>query len=501
MRAALLLLAAALAPALAAPVQEDPWTLRLNPFRQGFTGWSRTGPEKSFTWSDADQTVVVKGQSGKEPPRLVHSRIAWERGGMKFQAKKGAKKVRVVLLPAAGDGKPVALEFPRDAVGAANWTDLAMRITKGKAALFAPGPDGGEKEVASAEVPDGSRWRFGFEAPSGTDATLGMIRFERVYEEEPQFCEPEFQSLFDGSNVSPWRPGRPEDASVFRAEKGVLLGEPRVEDSGWLVMPGGWTSYELRMNALWGSNSLDLRAYEVPGKDGMINRFASVHVNFTDHLDPEGISALVVRVADSKVIASVNGKVILDTPLKHSGPTPISYFVARGRRCALRDIRIKDLAPGDGGGAPPMPRGGGGEKSEDPAKPAGWKGAGGAVEKDGGWSVEDAGDETGVVCDASRIGSYELRFKVGKGADGLAVVPRATRGLKRAPGIRLDASLFAAEEWTEVVLRVVLLKATVTVGGKDAGAMDLDHASGPPAVRVDAGGRASLKDLRVEAVR
>jgi hypothetical protein len=148
-----------------------------------------------------------------------------------------------------------------------------------------------------------------------------------------------------------------------------------------------------------------------------------------------------------------------------------------------------------------MPRGGGGEKPGEPAKPAGWKGAGGAVEKDGGWSVEDAGDETGVVCDASKLGSYELRFKVGKGADGLAVVPRATRGLKRAPGIRLDASLFAAEEWTEVVLRVVLLKATVTVGGKDAGAMDLDHASGPPAVRVDAGGHASLKDLRVEPVR
>ncbi|HEU4395832.1 MAG TPA: hypothetical protein VFS92_09720, partial [Planctomycetota bacterium] len=227
MRAALLLLAAVLVPAAA---QDDPWTLRLNPFRSGFTGWTRTGADKAFTWSDADQTVVVKGQSGKEAPRLVHSRIAWDRGGMKFQAKKGAKKVRVVLLPAAGDGKPVALEFPRDAVGAANWTDLAMRITKGKAALLAPGPDGGDKEVASAEIPDGSRWRFGFEAPSGTDATLGMIRFERVYEEEPQFCEPEFQPLFDGTGLAPWQPGRPEDANVFRVEKGVLVGEPRVED-------------------------------------------------------------------------------------------------------------------------------------------------------------------------------------------------------------------------------------------------------------------------------
>lgn len=497
MRAALLLLAAVLVPAA---VQDDPWTLRLNPFRSGFTGWIRTGADKAFTWTDADQTVVVKGQSGKEPPRLVHSRIAWDRGGMKFQAKKGAKKVRVVLLPAEGNAKPVALEFPRDAVGAANWTDLAMRITKGKAALFAPGPDGGEKEVASAEIPDGSRWRFGFEAPSGTDATLGMIRFERVYEEEPQFCEPEFQPLFDGTSLAPWQPGRPEDANVFRVEKGVLLGEPRVEDNGWLAVPGGWTSYELRMNALWGTNSLDLRAYEVPGKDGMINRFASVHVNFTDHIDPEGMSALVVRVADAKVIASVNGKVILETPLKHSGPTPISWFVARGKRCALRDIRIKDLAPGSGGGAPPMPRGGG-AKAEEPAKPATWTGAGGAVEKDGVWKVEEAGGETGVLCGAATIGSYEFRFKVGKGADGVAVVPRATRGLKRAPGLRLDASLFAAEEWTEVVVRVVLLKATVTVGGKDAGTMDLDHTSGPPAVRVDAGGRASLKDLRVEPVR
>jgi hypothetical protein len=506
MRAAAVVLASALAAAATASVpasaaQEDPWTLRLNPMRNGFQNWTRTGPDKAFTWADAEQTLAMKGQSGKEPPRLVHARIAWDRGGMTFQAKKGARKVRVVLVPEAGDAKPIALEFPRDAFGTDGWTDLGMRMTKGKVSLFAPGAEGAEREVATAPLPEDGRWRFGFEAPSGTDAVIGMIRFQRAYEEEPQFCEPDFQPLFDGANLAPWVPQRETGGAEFRAERGVLVGEPRVSEVGWIAAAGGaWTAYELRMNALWGTSALDVRAYEVPGKDGQINRFASVHVNFTDHLDPEGVSALAVRVADGKVVASVNGKVILDSALKHPDPTPLSLFIQRGKRCALRDIRIKDLAPGAGSRAPTLPEAPGAKPDEAP-KPATWSGKGGAAEKDGVWTVDEAGDETGIVAGASSIGSYELRFRVGKGADGLAIVPRATRGLKRAPGVRLDSSLFAADEWTEVAVKVVLLKATVTVAGKEAGAMDLDHASGAPAIRVDAGGRARLKDLVLEAAR
>ena len=52
-----------------------------------------------------------------------------------------------------------------------------------------------------------------------------------------------------------------------------------------------------------------------------------------------------------------------------------------------------------------------------------------------------------------------------------------------------------------MVVRVDLLKATVTVAGKDAGAMDLDHAAGAPGIRVDAGGRARLKDLVLEPAK
>ena len=499
MRAAVLLLAAAAAAAAAPAPQEDPWTLRFNPLRQGLQGWTRTGPDKAFAWSEADQTLTIKGQSGRDPPRIVHAKTAWDRGGVRFQAKKGARKVRVVLVP-QGEGKPVALEFPRDAVGAATWTDLAMRMTKGKASLLAAAEGGGEKEVASAELPDGVRYRIGFEAPSGTDAVLGLIRFERVHEEEPQFCEPDFQPLFDGTGIAPWVAGGPGSAVSFRAEKGVLVGEPRAEDFGWLAIGGGrWTSYELRLNAMWGTTHLDFRAVEVSGRDGKIDRFGSVHVNFTDHLDPEGVNALVLRLAGGKVIASVDGKQILDAPVKETGPTPISFFVGRGRRCALRDIRIKDLAPGTGSEiAQPLPRGV--PKSEGPPKPATWEGSGGVAAKDGVWSVEDAAEDAGLLCGAS-LASYELRFSVARGADGLAVVPRANRGLRRATGLRLDASLFAKEEWTEVVLRVVLLRATVSVAGKEAGTLDLDVAFGPPGIRVDAGGRARLKDLAVEATK
>jgi hypothetical protein len=175
--------------------------------------------------------------------------------------------------------------------------------------------------------------------------------------------------------------------------------------------------------------------------------------------------------------------------------------VARGKRCLLRDIRVKDLAPeatvrsGAGPGPAPDPA-----PAEKAAADEPWTAKGGFAAKDGTWSVEDAAEGTGLL-KGGRPASFELRFKVGKGTAGLTVVPRAVRGVERAEGVRLDDALFAAREWTDVVLRVTLLSARVRAAGEQVGSMDLEHAAGPPGLRVAAGGRARVKDLVLESIR
>lgn len=507
MRPRFLVAAALLAAALllsfgvavpAAWAQEDPWTLRLNPFRRGLDGWTRLGPEKSFTWTEGETSLAIKGQSGKEPPRLVYGKALWERGAMRLQAKKGARKLRLVLVPEKG-GAAVGLEAPRDALQGGTWCDLALRFDDGRAALLVPVGEGKEREVASAALPAEGRYRMGFEAPSGTEAVVSNVTLERVLRERPPFHEPEFEPVFDGTQLAPWEPGNAASASVFRAERGVLVGEVRVEDYGWLVLGDrSYKAYELRMNALWSTTALEVRAVDVPGEGGQIHRLDSVQVNLTDHLDPEIVNEVSIRAAEGKVVAVVNGKKVLDVKTKDFAPTPISFLVARGKRCMLRDIRIRDLAPEatERSSGPPSPAGDP-PPGEKPAGGPAWTVKGGFSEKGGTWTAENAEAGTGLV-QGGTPASFELRFKVGKGTAGLSVLPRAGRGVTRSSGIRLDDAHFAKAEWTEVVLRVELLTAKVLVGGAEAGFLDLDQAAGPPGLRVDAGGSARVKDLVLE---
>src|SRR5690242_1348122 len=92
--------------------------LKVNPVKKGLDGWEKSGSDKAFAWNDAESTLTLKGQSGKEPPRLVYAKVQWDGGAIRFQAKKGARKVRVVLQPVP-KAAPIAVEFPKDAVKAA----------------------------------------------------------------------------------------------------------------------------------------------------------------------------------------------------------------------------------------------------------------------------------------------------------------------------------------------------------------------------------------------
>lgn len=496
--AAALLAAAPPAPAL----QDDPLVLKINPFRKGLDGWERTGAEKAFAYAAEETSLAVKGQSGKEPPRLVYAKIAWDSFTLAMQVKSGTRKVSVVLVPQPS-GDPLRLEIPRNAVKSGKWGDVSLVVGGGKAELRAPEGEE-EKVLASADLPADRAFRFGFEAPSGADGVVSNLRLERRYADSPQICEEGFESTFPGDSLGGWVPARPEMASVFRAENGLLIGEVRTEDYGWIVLPGRrYKAYELRMRALWPSNSLEIRALEAPGADGKVNKFDTVQVNVSDNLDPENVNDIVVRLDGGKCAISVNGKKVVDDKVKPDAePTIISLLIARGKRVFLRDIRIKDLAPGEGGEGFGGRRDPAPEEAKEPEAPkTRWTATGGFAEKDGGFEVEAAADAgAGLLC-GSTTASYTLRFKVAAGAEGLSIVPRANRGVDRSAGIRLAEALFEGREWTEVVVTTRLLDCRVTVNGEKAGGLELDDASGPPGIRVAGLGKARIRDLVFEAVR
>jgi hypothetical protein len=491
---ALAALVVALAAAPAIPQEEDLPPLKVNPFAKGLDGWERSGPDKAFAWNAEESTLTVKGQSAKEPPRLVYAKIQWDGGALRFQAKKGTRKIRVVLQPVP-KAPPLVLEFPKDAVKPAAWTDLAVALRGGKAVLLAPGADGSEAEVASAPLAAGTVCRFGFEAPSGTDAVLTGIGLQRDYEDVPPFAEEGFESVFDGKSLGAWQPFQPDHASMFSVEKGLIAGVVRSDGGGGLTYAGRfYRAYELRMRAYWGTTHLLVRAVEFPGADGKLNKFDTILVNLGDYIDPGNVNDLSVRVADGLCVMTVNGKKVFESKVKPFETTPITFFLNQGKKFLLRDIRIKDLAPGEG-----VDPGGGRREPERPAAEektaVPWTPKGGFAEEGGVWTVSDPSEIAGLLCQAANAGSYELRFKVAKGAEGLSVIPRANRGVERAAGIRLGEAFFLEAEWTEVVLRMDLVKATVTAGGAAAGSLEVDSAAGPPGIRVAIAGKARIKDI------
>ncbi len=485
-----------------AAAEGEPEVLQFDPFKNGFDGWARTGSDRAFTLNQQEATLTLKGMSGKEVPRLVCTKRAWDRGELRMQVKKGGRKLRLLVQPAP-DGKPVVLELPSSAMKPGNWTDVALRLLPAKAALVVAGADGVETEVASAEIPAGVACRFGFEAPPGTDAVATGVRFRRVYEDEPQVCEEGFVSTFDGKALGPWQSGRADLAGVFSVEKGLILGVVRTEEIGWLALGDRrLKSYELRLRAIWGTTSLIVRAIEV-APEGKFNKLDSVEISLTDHLDAEGMSDVVVRVADGGCAMSVNGKTVFDSKVKPDfDPTFISLFLAKGRKLLLRDIRIRGLDPGAAAAPRPTPTrpepGAGAPKPQAP----GWTPKGEFTEAGGAWEVAEApAGGAGLVSLAADTASYEMRFKVARGAQGLSFVPRANRGIERAPGIRLPEALFEKEEWTEVVVKVDLLSARVQVAGEEVGALEVEQAAGPPGIRVAGGGKARLKDLEIRGLR
>jgi hypothetical protein len=346
---------------LAPAAQEDPLTLIVKPLRSGLERWERTGPEKAFTWTAAGEVLAIRGQSGKETPRILYRKAAWDRGELRFQAKRGSRKIRVVLRPEP-QGAPVVAEFPRDAVKATEWSDLAVRVGGGKAALLSVDPDGKETEVGAADLPAGTRVRFGFEAPSGVDATLTGVRLVRPYEEAPPFAEEGFDVAFDGTTLNGWQV-RPDVSPNVEVARGILTAETPVLDEGIFWYDARlYKAYELRFRALWPSTCLKVRAVEAIGKDGKVKPLDTIHLILTDHLDAEADTDVAIRVADGRCTVRVNGKQVIDDKAVGFEVTPVAFLVERGKKTLLRDIRIRDLAPGEGrtpGGSSGVPGMGG----------------------------------------------------------------------------------------------------------------------------------------------
>lgn len=346
---AALLLATALAVALPAPpaskAEEDPYTLRLNPFKVNLADWHRVGPEKSFQWIEDDAVLVIKGASGKETPSLVYRKRAWAEFEITLRAKKFSSKLRLMLEPEAG-GEAVVVEVPRKAVSGDKWCEMALVVGGGRATLMA----GGE-EMAAAEVPGGTRFRFGFEAPSGASASVTDVRLVRKYVNPDPVCEEGFESLFDGKTLGAWVPMKPEMSSCFSVADGLLQLEVRADDFAGLVLGDRrLKEYELRFRALWGSTGLVLRAVEVPGLGGVISRTSSAQLDLTPQLDPDDSVDFVVRVKDRRCTLVANGKQMVDDPVGEYVDTPLLFIVTKGKKALIRDLRIRDLSGEAAGG-------------------------------------------------------------------------------------------------------------------------------------------------------
>jgi len=323
----------------AAAEGQDPWTLSVNPLKGGLDGWDMVAGDKVFSYTQEESSLVIKGKGGKEVPRLFYKGRAWDEFEAHVRAKKFASKLRLALFPQP-EGPAVVVEVPSKAVAKDKWNELVLKVGDGKAVLLS-----GTEEVAASAAPKGTRFRFGFEAPSGTSATVSDLRLVRRYVNPPQVCEEGFTSLFDGSTLGSWQPQGEGGGDVFSVENGILTAAVRTPDFGMIAYAAQrFGEYELRFRCLWGTNALTVRAIEVPGTDGHINKFDTVQVALTDNIDPDDVNDVVVRVTGGRCAITVNGKDVYDQETAKFGSTRISFNLPKGKKFLIRDLRVKDLA-------------------------------------------------------------------------------------------------------------------------------------------------------------
>jgi hypothetical protein len=342
--AALLLAAGLAGPARAEGGASDPYVVAMNPLKTGLGDWTVEGNAKAFSWNADEGVVAVKGMSGKPAPRAFFRLRAWPHFSAEFRVKKGASKPRVLLLPDGAGAEAVGIEIPRKALGTAAWSDVVFRVEGGRAFFLL-----GEEELPGADLPAGVRWRFGFEAPSGTTASFAGLRLVRRYNNPPQVKEEGFTSLFDGASLGGLRPIVPgekggDPARHWSVKDGLLVGEVRDGGASFLLLGDGKKSFEVRFTALWGSTAVHLRVVEIPSKEqGKINTFDSITANLTDYLDPMEMPECSVRVAEGKCVVTVGGKVVFDQKHAEFATTPVYFVVGNGQKTIVRDLRIRDL--------------------------------------------------------------------------------------------------------------------------------------------------------------
>jgi len=485
---------------------EDPYVMEINPFKDGLDSWERTGKDKAFTWDREGATLTVKGQSGKEVPVLLYPGFRAEKFEVSLRVKKFARKLKLLLRPSTG-AEDVTLEIPKGYVKDA-WNEFLLRVASGKAVLLS-----GEEEAASVDLPADASFRFGFDGSYGGDGVVSDLRIVQRYENPPQFCEEGFTSVFDGATMGPWRPHKPEMEPLFTIDSGLLIGEVRAEDFGMLALvTQKYKAYDFRLRALWGSDYLEVRAVEVPGLGGIVNKMDTIQTKLSDYLRRDGMTDIGIRVENGKCVIVVDGKTVLDVATAEFGETFVSLILTKGKKFLLRDLRIRDLAAG---AAPPEPRrdvrpdpgpvdddakDGPGKETRAPPPP-GWKATpegSGFTGEGASWECAEAGEDgAALLSEAGRASTYTLRFRAAKGAEGLSLVPRALRDPLRDSGMRLDDALFEGE-WNEVQLRMELLTAKVTVNGKSAGSLEVSSAVGPPALRVSPGGSVRIEGLALD---
>jgi hypothetical protein len=319
----------------------DPWVVGVNALKGGLEDWNVEAPAKTFAWNADEGAIVVKGQSGKVPPRAWYRKRAWPEFTAWLRVKKGANKPRVLLVPFEAKSDAISLEIPKKALGTESWTEVTLRVAGTRAAIVK-----GDEELGGVDLPAGKRWHLGFEAPSGTSASFGGLRMERRYANPPQFAEEGFTSLFDGTSLGELRPAGGEGADRrWRVENGLIVGENRDAERTVLLIARELKAYELRFTLLWGGTEAMVRAVEIEGKEkGKINTFDTVDVNFTDHMDPTDSLDCTIRVADGKCIAVANGKTVLEQKTVPFPSTIAAFLLGQGKKVFLRDVRIKDLS-------------------------------------------------------------------------------------------------------------------------------------------------------------
>ncbi|MHC4820953.1 MAG: LamG domain-containing protein [Planctomycetota bacterium] len=327
--------------------QSNPDVLERNPFKAGLSDWKKQGKAKAFQWDSEGAELQIRGQSGKEPSRMYYGLVAWDEYQVRMKVKKGARKFFMLFQPAV-KGEPKVLEIPKSATKKGRWIDLTVHVGGGRISV-----DAGEEEVAAVEVPARSRWHVGFDAPSGANVLLTTVKIVRKYENPEQYAEEGFRSIFDGSSRDLWRGNNEDMDRTISVDKGRLVTEVRSVPIALVGFRGGsLKEYELRFRVMWGSNGLIVRPLEVAGMGGQISKLHTIQVNLGDHLDPLDVTDVVIRLEKRHCKVTVNGKTVFDSDTSEYKSTPFSFMVPQGKRCAMRDIRIKllgDAAKAGGG--------------------------------------------------------------------------------------------------------------------------------------------------------